>query len=65
MKDLDFENCGKAGTEQMKEKKEKLIIDGNEIYEIDMDCVKNRQARAGREDRRRQASKEQKKRRGT
>lgn len=27
----------------MKDKKEKLVIDGNEIYEIDMDCLRKKQ----------------------
>ena len=26
-----------------KERKEKLVIDGNEIYEIDMDCLRKKQ----------------------
>lgn len=29
--------------EQMHEKKEKLIIQGNELYEIDLDCMKRKQ----------------------
>ncbi|MFQ8688934.1 MAG: hypothetical protein ACLRVB_12360 [Blautia sp.] len=31
----------------MEEKKEKLVVDGNAVYEIDMDCVKKRQRRTG------------------
>ena len=43
----------------MREKKEKLIINGNEIYEIDMDCVKSKQDRAGRKTRQSQTPKKQ------
>ena len=43
----------------MREKREKLIIDGNEIYEIDMDCVKSEQTRAGRKTRQSQIPKKQ------
>lgn len=33
----------------MKEKKERMIIEnGNEVYEIDMECMRNRQRRSGR-----------------
>lgn len=33
----------------MEDKKEKLVLDGNAFYELDLECLKNKKARMQRE----------------
>ena len=33
----------------MEDKKEKLILDGNAFYELDLECLKNKKAKMQRE----------------
>lgn len=33
----------------MKDKKEKIVLDGNAFYELDLECLKNKEERMQRE----------------
>ena len=46
----------------MEEKKEKLVLDGNAFYELDLECLKDKEIRMKREKERREEKNRQRQR---